>query len=237
MQVSPVDVGHSVQELAGTRMLEPDIEAAISQRWKDALSERATLVDGQIFSVERLTASRIEGRFVPYRWLVAQLADPALYPMIRVAPLAVMGRTRTSDGLIVFGLRSNETMQDPALWELAPAGGVDEGARRAFGRVDLVASLVTELEEELAIFAGDIERMHPVGVVVDPDTHVHDVVIDVDVSLSADALMTRASAAATDEYDAFACLPPGADLDVALGGDASAASRAAFALSFARMEP
>jgi hypothetical protein len=177
--------------------------SAVDREWTRALASRPHLVDDWLFSVERVELPEIVGVFVPYRWFVAQCAEPGLQAILRVAPLAVTGRVLTADGRLVFGLRSVHNTQDPGSWELAPSGGVDPSARTVAGVLDPEVTLQQELDEELGVHAAEVFDATCVGLAVDPDAHVHDLVYDVAITLTAEQLRARSTTRRHVEHDAF----------------------------------
>jgi 8-oxo-dGTP pyrophosphatase MutT (NUDIX family) len=193
----------SVVEHSHRDVLAHDLAEIVEREWKVARAERPELVDGQIFSVDRIALPDISGAFVPYRFFVAQCRLPSIYSTLLVQPLGVTGRVTTTDQRLVFGRRSHHTTQDPGRWELAPAGGVDASARTDSERVDPEVSLYSELHEELGVGPADVARSRLAGVVVDPVSHVHELVYDVTVTLSAAEVDARARAARDSEHVEF----------------------------------
>src|SRR6478735_193633 len=128
-----VDLVQLPEALIATTVPDAPVDAQLQQQvdahWAKALIERPGLVDGSLFSVCEMSARRFTGRFVPYRRFVAALADRELGERLAIAPLAITGRTVTSDGCAVLGTRAPWTMQEPEHLEFVPSGGVDEHAR------------------------------------------------------------------------------------------------------------
>jgi 8-oxo-dGTP pyrophosphatase MutT (NUDIX family) len=225
-----------VSERERAPALDAATSSAVDSEWARALASRPHLVDDWLFSVERVELPAIVGVFVPYRWFVAQCAKPGLHTILRVAPLAVTGRVVTTDRHLVFGLRSVRNVQDPGCWELAPSGGVDPSARTAAGIVDPEVTVRRELEEELGVQDAEVIDAVCVGLAVHPESHVHDLVYDVAITLTAEQLRARSTTRRHAEHDAFEY----PEVDAAPGplepSLLAAATRAILALPFATMD-
>ncbi|MBM3581099.1 MAG: NUDIX hydrolase, partial [Alphaproteobacteria bacterium] len=166
----------NVEVIAGSEApaLPPALEAEVTAIWNAERARRYGLVDGLIFSVERFSAARIEGRYVPYRRLVAQRADPTLFADLRVRPLAVSG-VLTCKGGIVFGRRAADVADDPGRWELVPSGGVSPDSAGPGRRVDLGRQICAELAEEVGLKSADVSSLKVICAVEDDETRVIDV--------------------------------------------------------------
>lgn len=187
--------------------LDPALEARIDALWLEA-NTRSRLFNGRIFSVDRISAYRIEGHWSEYRRIIAQLNDASLVPLVGVRNLAVVGVIHTPQGCIAVGRREPRASYQQGLWQLCPAGSVDQSAATPTG-ADWRQAILAELEEELGLHAADIAAMtayrlvdHPHGVI--------DLGIHIETHLDADALRARHAASGNDEYDALEVLPPDA---------------------------
>ena len=177
------------------RGMDGEIEAA----WRAAQEEYGgTLHNGRLFSVDRHDGETIRGYFVEYRWLVAQRADPALFEVLRVRPLAISGVVETHDG-IVFGRRAQTVTQGRGLWELVPSGGVEPGCATG-GVIDVVRQAVSELEEELGLREKNAASLAPFAFVEDAAEHVLDIGIAIQVPLSFDQLTACHAGSGSGEY-------------------------------------
>src|SRR5262249_3529556 len=110
----------------------------------------STLFDGPIFSVENVSPETISGRFVGYRFFIAQERQPELFRVLRVQPLAVTGVLQNADG-IFFGYRGSAVAVQPDCWELRPSGGIDHSTVMQDGRLCPAEQVLTELREEVGI--------------------------------------------------------------------------------------
>ncbi|NQV82504.1 MAG: hypothetical protein HQ494_01675 [Rhodospirillales bacterium] len=178
----------------------PELETRIQAIW-DAEQDRRgdALFNGRMFSVQTMTAQRIEGFFVDYRLLIAQRLQPDLYDSLGVRPLAVSGLLSCPDG-IVFGCRGAAMTQDANVWELAGSGGVDPSAVTDAGGIDLIARLYDEIGEEIGIGKDHLHDPEPFCLIEDPDSHVFEIAIAVTTPLDAAAITGKFLENRTEEY-------------------------------------
>lgn len=202
-----VSADFEVVDLGAATALAPEAARRVDELWLRRLVDDPGLHDGEIFSVVEATTDRITGSFVPYRRFVAQRAEPALRTAVGVAPLAVTGRTVTTDRKVVLARRGPHVTQAPGAWELAPSGGVDRVAVTREGRVDVAAAVLAELGEELGIGREEVLGVTPVGVVVDDASGVYDVVLEVQVGLDGAGVRARFDELQQDEYRELRLVP------------------------------
>ncbi|MHC5065186.1 MAG: NUDIX hydrolase [Planctomycetota bacterium] len=139
----------------------------IDEIWaRESSGPAARVHDGQIFNLSRHADGVFEGCFVPYRRWVAQRAEPSLKSKLAIKPLAVCALARCGDALL-FGRRSEQVLQEPGVWELAPAGGLSLESRDVTGKVDPALQVLIELDEELAIKPDQIEHMQAFALIDD----------------------------------------------------------------------
>ncbi|MBM3950862.1 MAG: NUDIX hydrolase [Rhodospirillales bacterium] len=195
----------NVEVIAGSEApaLPPALEAEVTAIWNAERARRYGLVDGLIFSVERFSAARIEGRYVPYRRLVAQRADPTLFADLRVRPLAVSG-VLTCKGGIVFGRRAADVADDPGRWELVPSGGVSPDSAGPGRRVDLGRQICAELAEEVGLKSADVSSLKVICAVEDDETRVIDVGIAIMSPLISAEILARHGRNVSREYSELA---------------------------------
>ncbi len=180
--------------------LSPALQAEIDRLWAQAQDfTGGKLFNGRIFCADVITPRLICGHWSEYRREVAQLARHDLFPLLGQRSLAVGGVVRCADG-VLFGRRPDRAIYQPGEWQLPPAGAVDAGAARAEGRVDILAMLHTELEEELGLLATDIGPARPLCLVEHPGSQVLDLGFALETALDAAAVRARHRAAANDEY-------------------------------------
>lgn len=195
----------NVEVIAGSEApaLPPALEAEVTAIWNAERARRYGLVDGSIFSVERFSAARIEGRYVAYRRLVAQRADPTLFADLRVRPLAVSG-VLTCKGGIVFGRRAADVADDPGRWELVPSGGVSPDSAGPGRRVDLGRQIRAELDEEMGLKSADVSSLKVICAVEDDETRVIDVGIAIMSPLISAEILARHGRNVSREYSELA---------------------------------
>jgi hypothetical protein len=236
MAVELVPLPASVVATAGPDVfLDPLIEHRVDEQWAKALIERPGLVDGLLFSVDEVTDEGFRGSFVPYRRVVASLADRELALELGVAPLAVTGRTVSSDGCAMLGVRSAWSTQEPGQLEFVPSGGVDEQARTGSDRVDPALTLGQELLEELGVERASVRVVVPRVLAIDETTRVHDLVFDVHLNVTAAELVLRHDVSPSVEHDHLQPTPLG-ELARLSPPTLSAVTRAIVSLPFTTME-
>jgi hypothetical protein len=179
----------------------PKVLERVASIWDSERAKRGeALFNGNLFSIDRLGAAEITGWLAEYRWFLAQRRDPALRPELRVNPLGVTGILCCAEG-VVFGRRAQNVEMDAGLWELVPSGGVDGSFVGPSGQIDLAAHLLAELREEIGILATEISAPPtPIAEVEDRMSHVTDVALIIEASLSAQQIKDRFSQLENQEY-------------------------------------
>ncbi len=181
-------------------LLSTALEAEIDRQWAAAQTfTGGRLFNGRIFCADVITPRLICGHWSEYRREVAQLARHDLFPVLGQRSLAVGGVVRCAEG-VLFGRRPDRAIYQPGEWQLPPAGTVDAGAERAEGRVDVLAMLHTELEEELGLRASDVGPARQLCLVEHVGSHVLDLGFALETPLDAAAVRARHRAAGDDEY-------------------------------------
>jgi len=172
----------------------------LDRLWELENSRRSKpLFNGRIFSVTSLEASLIRGHFVDYRLYIAQNLRPELFDRLEVRPLGVSALTLSPDG-VILGLRNFDTTQNPGLWELAPAGGIDPGCCGTDGKIDIKAHILGELGEELGFGSDQVDDPVPFCLIEDGRSRVLDIGVALSTGLSKEAIVEGHRAKATDEY-------------------------------------
>lgn len=207
LKTHAADGSLTVTAVAEPAPLDADLELRVADLWRQEQAKRATpLFDGELLSVTSIVGSRIEGRFVPYRWFVAQRADPALSAALKVRPLAVSGLLRCRGG-IVFGRRSAGSTQDAGRWELVPSGGLDRNCCRPDGTIAVTTKILDELWEETGCPPTAVSSTETFVLVEDPASGVYDIGVDIALDLDAEAVLAAHRGRASDEYDVLRIVP------------------------------
>jgi hypothetical protein len=189
------------------REISAALEQTITTIWTKEKAERGLrLFNGQLFSIEEISAGSVTGSFVEYRLFLAQLRRPELFSELRVQPLAVTGLLQNSEGLF-FGLRSSTSALQPDRWELVPAGGIDSGRMSAAGDIEPDRQLLAELGEELGLNSSDVRSPRLVGFCEEPELHIFDLVFDLETTLETKAIVSAHAALRNAEHEEIRCVP------------------------------
>jgi hypothetical protein len=187
------------------------LDAAIEALWRVAADRVAAggagkLFNGRVFSIDTLTPSLITGHMTEYRRIVAQMEDPSLFPHLGVRPLSVCGVLRCADG-VAIGRRPPAAIYQPGMWQLPPAGSVDQNAIRADGSADPAAQTLIELHEEIGLAAADVDHPRPLCVVEHPGSHVSDLGMAMTTRLNGAAVLAAHRERGNAEYDPLLIVP------------------------------
>ena len=174
--------------------------AWVDEIWDSALLARPWLVDKDIFNVCDVRNGTLHGCFVPYRYYVAQQEDITQQLGSRIKPLAITGFTKTIDGMTLLGKRGLDVYQDAGLWELAPCGGVTSRSLEKAGKVNFIDALEEEFKEELGIPMSYIDSKHVIGLIIDKISNVHELIVNVSLSLAQAEVLTYFSRRESTEY-------------------------------------
>ena len=123
--------------------------AALEREWARRCAENPRLHDGPVLAVESVDAARgeIVGRRSTYMRFVA---GPALGAPITALGVSGVCVRRGSAGLeVLMGRRGAGVRIYAGMWETAPRGAVEPGAKGELGLGDLAACLAEEGREEL----------------------------------------------------------------------------------------
>ncbi len=176
------------------------LNAEIDRLWAAAqVRMHARLFNGRVFSADAIAPDLVVGHWTEYRRVVAQMDRPELFAELGVRSLAVNGIVHGPDG-VVFGRRPAGAVYQPGLWQLPPAGSVDDGAARPDGTVDMRAAVLSELREELGLAADAVRLCPPLAIVEHADSHVLDLGIALATTLRADEIRAAHVAAGDAEY-------------------------------------
>jgi len=193
----------------------PDLPAVLDSEvealWRAACARVAAggagaLFNGRVFSADTIAPDAITGHLTEFRRIVAQMERPALFPALRVRPLAVCGVLRCPDG-VVFGRRHSGAIYQPNMWQLPPAGSVDSHAVGADGVVALGRQLLDELREELGLAPDDVDAPVPLCVVEHSGSHVSDLGMALYRRLDGAAIRAAHAGRGNAEYPALRVVP------------------------------
>lgn len=180
------EVGESA-ELPSSDLLEQvdDLWHKESKRRRDVLFNGSLLtLVGPDAHLQLRDRGRLVGVFTEYRFFIAQQAAPVLYEELKIRPIAVAGIVRAGE-YVLFARRANTVTQDPGYWELLPSGGLSPRSRVPPNRIDPEFQVLKELVEETAIPQSVVQSVTPRLVLVDNMSHVHDIVLELNLTISA----------------------------------------------------
>jgi hypothetical protein len=174
--------------------------------WLGQRAEFPGLFNGDLFSLDRFEGREALGWACPYKWFVAQLAEPLLRRHLRVRSLAVSGLCLAGDRL-VFGLRNPSLFLDPGLWELAPSGGIPCSSLEPDGTLSYSHQFYRELREELGIVPAQATAIEPFVIVEDTATNIWDMGLALELPLEPDEVARLHRERGSDEYTALEMVP------------------------------
>jgi hypothetical protein len=206
IELTPMSTLPRILSLSDGPQLEAGVEARVHELWQRAVRERgAALTDRPIFSVVDELRGEMTGRFVSYRYYLAQHLDSTLQTRLRVRPLAVTGIVRCAEG-VVIGRRTATATQGPESWDFLPSGGVDADSLRPDGSIDAELQVLRELKEELGIELPSEVRPRPRWRMCEGE--VIDLVFGIDVALDAREVAERFSMVGPREHTEIQIVDP-----------------------------
>jgi hypothetical protein len=201
-----LDPGLTVRVAGHMPDLPPYVTAEIEAIWQERRATNPALFNGRVFTADHVTAGEIVGHWTRYHRVLAQMTRPALYPALRLRPLAVNGILHTPEG-IVLGRRAPHSTSMGGWWQTAPAGSVE--SRQGEDAVDLTAQVLAEAAEELGLASDLLTVLGPVRAARQPAARVVDIGIRLATTLPFDAVQRHWRTGGNDEYDRLALLKPG----------------------------
>ena len=176
------------------------LEEQVEGIWQTERDLRgSTLFDGPIFSVEKVSPETISGRFVGYRFFIAQERQPELFRVLRVQPLAVTGVLQNADG-IFFGYRGSAVAVQPDCWELLPSGGIDHSTVMQDGRLCPAEQVLVELREEVGIADAAVAQPSLICFTEDPLHHIFELIWELKTPLDEKTVLSAHSALRHPEH-------------------------------------
>lgn len=191
-------------------VLPSSLSRQIDTLWQQERARRGdALFNGSLLTLvgpgakEQLARHRsIAAARTEYRLFVAQTREPALYEHLSIRPLAVTGIVRVG-GEILLGRRAHNVTQDAGCWEFSPSGGLTAVACSAGGLVDPALQILQELEEEGNIPSSAVQKVTVLALMIDHAAHVHDIVLELKLSLTASEIADYCAARGSREYSDF----------------------------------
>lgn len=157
--------------------------ALVEHLWKKACEKsQETLFNGQILSLVSLEENRMIGRFVDYKYFIAQMLDPTLRDVLSINPVGISGITHAGDKILI-GQRSAFVTQYKGLFEAAPSGGINTSALNG-SSIDYLKAITLELEEETGITPSQILEITPFALVKHKALHFVEICINIIVEPS-----------------------------------------------------
>lgn len=182
-----------------------ETESEVTRIWTEACQKTPSLFNGCVFSADRVTRTDISGHWTDYRSVLAQMKNPALFPTLRLQPLAVIGLLETPEGY-VLGRRHPSSLYQGNFWQSPPAGSIER--RGDSTAVNLGEQLLAEAEEELGLKADSLTVAPPCLIARHPGTRILDIGIPMRTSLSFSAVEACWKNSANQEYDQLALVQP-----------------------------
>jgi len=180
--------------------LDVSLEAKINRIWEDEKRHRGDMIfNGKVLSVVAWSESLIKVCPSEYKNYLAQKRCPELSDDLHVCPLAVSGLLIAGDR-IVFGKRSNLVTDEAGRWELVPSGGVEASNDSGNGAIDYREQVVRELREELCVERQYVNGVSTMGLVVDNESGVFDIVVRISCTLDGDEIIRKFSGGFSGEY-------------------------------------
>ncbi|AOW50036.1 phosphohydrolase [Acetobacter ascendens] len=180
-----------------------DIEQEITHLWQQACVTTPALFNGCVFSASCVTRTAIKGYWTEYRRVFAQMKNPALFPFLRLQPLAVVGLVHTPDGYIL-GRRNPSSIYQGNFWQSPPAGSIEK--RTDTQSVNLAEQILAEATEELGLDAKSLQVGQPLMAVRHPHTRVLDIGLVLETALTFKKVEKSWKQHANKEYDMLACV-------------------------------
>lgn len=158
------------------------VQARVDAIWEEEEQRLGEgLFDGQLLSATAVDASRLVGRFVSYRYFLAQLCDPSLSDVLDIHAVAVTGVTWDCKDRLLVGQRAHKVTQHPDMYELAPSGGIDPSTCSG-GVIDYCSQILQELQEEATVTAAHVIAVKPWQLVYECSRSIWELALEVQLS-------------------------------------------------------
>lgn len=134
--------------------------AKIEYFWLEAQKQRGgSLFNGKLLSVVDFKNGKLIGKFVDYKFYIAQIAAPELELLLRISPISI-SCICSFRGKLLLGRRSQKVTEFPGYYELVPSGGIDP-SNVTKGIVDISSQALLELEEEAFLVRKLVKKVTP----------------------------------------------------------------------------
>lgn len=170
-----VEIVDSQEEL----QLSDAVKTQIEKIWQIEAAKR-NLFNGSVLSSLSFDSQQLRGMFVPYKYFIAQLKDPALKPILKIKPVSVSGLTLIGDN-VVFAKRSPFVTQFQNYYELAPSGGIDLECVQG-NQIDLRGQIKKELEEELGVSPRRVKAIKFFALIYDKEVESIDLCAEIRIN-------------------------------------------------------
>ena len=190
--------------------LSRQLEKRINDLWMAALSStNSRLFNGLIFSATSAGPEGILGRFVEYKYYLAQQMDIRLLPVLNIKPVCLSGVLTCQDGL-VFGKRQDWFATRPGIWGLTPSGCLTPDTFATDGSVDYVKAFLYALKDDLNIEAHYLSDLSHNSLIVENSVggKGYSLVMNAQIALSSLAIKRCHINAKEDKYSEIAVIPP-----------------------------
>lgn len=167
-------------------------QSEVTRIWEEQQKTKL-LFDGLLFSVQHVEEDYLFGKWIDYRYMIAQRFSPALKSVLNVIPLGISALTTCGDS-VLLGKRAEFLANYPGCYECAPSGGVDPSTVKG-NEVDLKMLILKELEEETGVHEHLVSSIQLKLLTYDSIVHAYELVAFID--LKPEALEI---AAASEEY-------------------------------------
>lgn len=194
----------SVQASPDPENLPENVQARVSEIWREELERRPGLFDGLLFRLTEILPLvqgnlGLRGYYSPYSQFLARLRDPGIgYDFM---PLSVTGIV-LAEGMILMAQRGNMT-QYPHCWECVPSGGLDPEVVGNGPALDISAQLLVELQEETGIPSHWVDRVEPLGLIRNDESGVYCLAFALQLVSYRPALLSSAGG----EYSGYEWVP------------------------------
>ena len=220
LSVHPLSPSFQIR-LSAPLSLSSQVEKRVDELWRAALSStNSRLFNGLIFSATSVGPDELRGRFVEYKYHIAQQMDIRLAPILRIAPVCLSGVLTCPEG-ILFGKRQDGLATRPGVWGLMPSGCLTPDTFSADGSVDYVKAFLYALKDELNIDAHFLSDLSHNALIAEHsiDGEGYSLVMNAQIALSSLAIKHRHLNANEDKYSEIVAVPP-ADVESFLSGQA-----------------